>query len=336
MPELLKSVDELGWSLPTDIQDEAIPLIMGGGDVMAAAETGSGKTAAFSLPIIQCVHERIRSMQEALAMKATTQQSAATVTPIRINHNDKEALLEVHEGLRCKSNSEKAWLGARATHGVRGGKYYFEATMSGSGLGRLGWSTMAAHYEIGRDSQGFGYGGTGMKSFDGNFEKYGGTYGDGDVVGVCIDWGAMKVSYSVNGQDHGEAFRIPDTFKGTVLFPAILLKKAELSINFGEAPFRFPRGNGFIGIANANKAHLVSSTDKVAFAMSGPRKPLAVVLEPARDLAEQVYDNINAMARYVAAPQLNTLLLVGGDNAKDHKRKLEKGVDIVVGTLGKG
>ena len=30
--------------LPTDIQDEAIPLILGGGDVMAAAETGSGKT----------------------------------------------------------------------------------------------------------------------------------------------------------------------------------------------------------------------------------------------------------------------------------------------------
>lgn len=44
MPELLRSIDELGWHLPTDVQDEAIPLILGGGDVMAAAETGSGKT----------------------------------------------------------------------------------------------------------------------------------------------------------------------------------------------------------------------------------------------------------------------------------------------------
>jgi ATP-dependent RNA helicase DDX1 len=53
MPELIRAVDELQWQLPTDIQDEAIPLILGGGDVMAAAETGSGKTAAFSLPMIQ-------------------------------------------------------------------------------------------------------------------------------------------------------------------------------------------------------------------------------------------------------------------------------------------
>ena len=40
MPELLKAVDDLGWLLPTDVQDETIPLILGGGDVMVAAETG--------------------------------------------------------------------------------------------------------------------------------------------------------------------------------------------------------------------------------------------------------------------------------------------------------
>lgn len=43
--------------LPTPVQTEAIPLILGGGDVMAAAETGSGKTGAFVLPILQTVHE---------------------------------------------------------------------------------------------------------------------------------------------------------------------------------------------------------------------------------------------------------------------------------------
>ena len=64
MPELIKSIDELEWNLPTDVQDEAIPLILGGGDVMAAAETGSGKTAAFSLPLIQLVHEYLRSVQQ--------------------------------------------------------------------------------------------------------------------------------------------------------------------------------------------------------------------------------------------------------------------------------
>ena len=50
--------------LPTAIQYECIPLILGGGDVLAAAETGSGKTGAFGLPILQVVHESIRSRQD--------------------------------------------------------------------------------------------------------------------------------------------------------------------------------------------------------------------------------------------------------------------------------
>ena len=54
MPELIRAINEIGWNLPTDVQDEAIPLILTGGDVMVAAETGSGKTAAFVLPMIQC------------------------------------------------------------------------------------------------------------------------------------------------------------------------------------------------------------------------------------------------------------------------------------------
>ncbi len=45
--------------LPTPVQSESIPLILGGGDVMVAAETGSGKTGAFALPILQVVHETL-------------------------------------------------------------------------------------------------------------------------------------------------------------------------------------------------------------------------------------------------------------------------------------
>jgi len=51
-------------SLPTDVQAEAIPLILGGGDVLMAAETGSGKTGAFCLPILQTVWETLKDIQE--------------------------------------------------------------------------------------------------------------------------------------------------------------------------------------------------------------------------------------------------------------------------------
>ena len=51
--ELLKTVQEQGYELPSPIQTKAIPLVLSHRDVMAVAQTGTGKTAAFTLPIIQ-------------------------------------------------------------------------------------------------------------------------------------------------------------------------------------------------------------------------------------------------------------------------------------------
>ena len=51
--ELLKALDDLGYSSPTPIQSRAIPVILEGKDVMGAAQTGTGKTAGYSLPVLQ-------------------------------------------------------------------------------------------------------------------------------------------------------------------------------------------------------------------------------------------------------------------------------------------
>ena len=59
LPEyLLRTIRSLGFAKPTPIQEEAIPLILEGGDLMVEAQTGTGKTAAFALPIIQQLNER--------------------------------------------------------------------------------------------------------------------------------------------------------------------------------------------------------------------------------------------------------------------------------------
>lgn len=132
MPELLRAVDELDWLLPTDVQDEAIPLILGGGDVCAAAETGSGKTAAFCLPMLQCVHERLRELSEDEAKAKSSKDNpggsdGGGPTRVAINENDKDNLVLLSaDGFEATGQAEKQWSGARATHGVKRGSYYFE------------------------------------------------------------------------------------------------------------------------------------------------------------------------------------------------------------------
>jgi hypothetical protein len=61
------------FRLPTDVQAEAIPLILGGGDVLMAAETGSGKTGAFCLPIIQIVWETLKDLEAGKGSKIIAQ-----------------------------------------------------------------------------------------------------------------------------------------------------------------------------------------------------------------------------------------------------------------------
>lgn len=52
-PQICQTLSDLGFKTPTDIQQQAIPQILEGKDVLASAQTGTGKTAAFGLPIIQ-------------------------------------------------------------------------------------------------------------------------------------------------------------------------------------------------------------------------------------------------------------------------------------------
>src|SRR6202048_2266221 len=54
-PELLAALDDVGYEAPSPIQEQTIPLLLGGSDVVGPPQTGSGKTAAFGLPMLQYV-----------------------------------------------------------------------------------------------------------------------------------------------------------------------------------------------------------------------------------------------------------------------------------------
>lgn len=76
IPELLKGVDELGFTQPTPIQADAIGPAMEGRDVLACAMTGSGKTAAFLLPILQRLKDLPRGTTRALILTPTRELAA--------------------------------------------------------------------------------------------------------------------------------------------------------------------------------------------------------------------------------------------------------------------
>jgi len=75
-PSLHKGIKELGFTRPTPIQADAIPPAMAGHDVLACAMTGSGKTAAFLLPILHKLIDRPRGTTRALVLTPTRELAA--------------------------------------------------------------------------------------------------------------------------------------------------------------------------------------------------------------------------------------------------------------------
>lgn len=57
---ILKALEEEGYVSPTPIQQQAIPIILDGDDILGCAQTGTGKTAAFSIPILQHLNQRVK------------------------------------------------------------------------------------------------------------------------------------------------------------------------------------------------------------------------------------------------------------------------------------
>ncbi|HSX13536.1 MAG TPA: DEAD/DEAH box helicase [Chlamydiales bacterium] len=85
LPELHKAIDEMGYSTPTVIQEQSIPLILEGSDLLAGSQTGTGKTAGFAIPMLQNL----------MKMPGTRKIRALILTPTR------ELALQVEENVRA-------------------------------------------------------------------------------------------------------------------------------------------------------------------------------------------------------------------------------------------
>uniref|UniRef100_A0A8D1LII4 ATP-dependent RNA helicase n=1 Tax=Sus scrofa TaxID=9823 RepID=A0A8D1LII4_PIG len=228
MPEIAQAVEEMDWLLPTDIQAESIPLILGGGDVLMAAETGSGKTGAFSIPVIQIVYETLKDQQEGKKGKTTIKTGASVLNKWQMNPYDRGSAFAIgSDGLCCQSREVKEWHGCRATKGLTKGKHYYEVSCHDQGLCRVGWSSMQASLDLGTDKFGFGFGGTGKKSHNKQFDNYGEEFTMHDTIGCYLDIDKGHVKFSKNGKHSMAHF-----------FPGSILRSTKV-FNFDEIQFIF-------------------------------------------------------------------------------------------------
>jgi ATP-dependent RNA helicase RhlE len=107
---VLTAISELGYDTPTPVQTQAIPEILAGNDVLAGAQTGTGKTAAFALPLLTRLMEspRVQSKRPSALILAPTRELADQVaTSIqRYSANTELTTLAVYGGVSQNPQTE--------------------------------------------------------------------------------------------------------------------------------------------------------------------------------------------------------------------------------------
>src|SRR3954463_1616053 len=82
-PSLVNGVKAMGYVDPTPIQLRAIPVVLGGGDLIASAQTGTGKTAAFALPVLALLGKHEARRPRAPVLEPTRELAAQVETAFR-------------------------------------------------------------------------------------------------------------------------------------------------------------------------------------------------------------------------------------------------------------
>ncbi|RUS75832.1 hypothetical protein EGW08_016401 [Elysia chlorotica] len=340
LPEIGKAVEEMDWSLPTDVQSEAIPMILGGGDVLMAAETGSGKTGAFCLPILQIVYETMKDIQEGKGMVKKSSGGGGK-GHWKMNVYDRgDAMAIDPDGLLCQARDPQGWHGTRSNKAVCGkGKYYFEAIVTDEGLCRVGWSTEKAKLELGIDKFSFGFGGTGKKSWGKQFDSYGEAFGMNDVIGCFLNLDQSEIRWSKNGIDLGKAYDIPGHMRNEPFYAAVVLKNAEMKFNFGNQEFKHPPKDGYIGICDAPADNCISSKIvgeiKYSFLWGKGAAHMIIIRCSKQGKNKSTLTQLQKFKKYISNPEVRELLIIGGVNVREQTDVLAKGVDIVVATPGR-
>src|SRR4030066_1789918 len=112
-PQVAAGVKAAGYTMPTPIQEQAIPSVLKGRDVMGLAQTGTGKTAAFVLPILNRLMQGERGHVRALIIAPTRELAEQTHEAIgSLGHQTRLKSVTVYGGVGMKPQIQRLRNGA--------------------------------------------------------------------------------------------------------------------------------------------------------------------------------------------------------------------------------
>jgi ATP-dependent RNA helicase DeaD len=116
----VRHLEEIGFTAPTAIQAQAIPHLLSGRDVVGQAQTGTGKTAAFSLPILERIDPNLPAVQ-ALVLTPTRELALQVCTAVRTFTNDRRIrVMNVYGGQAIDQQISRLQRGAQMVVGTPG------------------------------------------------------------------------------------------------------------------------------------------------------------------------------------------------------------------------
>ena len=102
--EVLKAVKDMGFTNPSTVQAKTIPLMMSGADINAMAPTGTGKTCAFGIPLIECLNPDMKDLQ-ALVLCPTRELCEQIAADLRalVRYNPAIRIASIYGGANMKN-----------------------------------------------------------------------------------------------------------------------------------------------------------------------------------------------------------------------------------------
>ena len=257
--QILAGVDALGFTEPTPVQAEAIPLVLQGRDLVASAQTGTGKTAAFALPALQLIME--------IAAQAAAQEDA-----------DESAAKDV---VPDASDDAEAVVAASAE----------DQTVAEDAQPEAAVASVEESADVPDD-----------------------TAGTGEPTG---DEAAPKRRRRRRRRKKASSEAVPEATAPSVPAPTA-----------SSAPDASPTPK----MRRRRRKRKGSAAEDAAFAASGPARPLALVVTPTRELAQQIERVTTIVCKHTGQ---RSVIVMGGAKFDRQLKALAQGCDLLVATPGR-